>query len=234
MNKLQIKKINKDWKDAFPELKTIGSNQLFEIVGPILVGIELVKSKFQNQYRPYIVISSLFGSDVATNRGGNQLKNCLNSPDFYFGLVNQKQIQFDIGYDSTPDKINEAIKEMKKQHLPLEQNITVNELFDFIDSHKSHTSIISDSSGALAYLMEFKYLLSVYLNNEELKNNVLAEIESDKKFWNMEHFEMWIGDYNDWIEKLKKTKQSELLNSINKILSDSKLKKINRFDLKNE
>lgn len=225
-------RINKVWKHAFPKLELIGSNQLFEIVGPILVGIELVKSKVDNQYRPYLVISSLFGCDVATNRAGNQLKNCLNAPDIYFSLVNQKQLQFEIGFDSSSDKINEAIKEMKRQHLPLEQDITINELFDFIDAHKSHTAIISGSSGAIAYLMEFKYLLSVYLSNEELKNKVLAEIESDKKFWNMEHFEMWVGDYNDWIEKLKKTKHSELLNSMNKILSDSKLNKLNRFDLK--
>jgi hypothetical protein len=228
------KSINKDWKETFPKLKTIGSNQLFSIVGPMLVGIELVKSKYGGQYQPHIVICSLFGSEVATNRAGNQLKNCLNSPDFYFGLVNQKQLQFDISYDSPSDKINEAIKEMKKQHLPLEQDITINELFDFIDSHKSHNSIISGSSGALAYLMEFKYFLSVYINSKTLKNNVLAEIESDKKFWNMEHFEMWVGNYNDWIEKLKKTKQSELLNSMNKILSDSKLEKLNRFNLKTE
>ena len=234
MYKSQVKNINKDWKDAFPKLKTIGSNQLFEIVGPILVGIELVKSKYENQYRPHIVICSLFGSDVATNRAGNQLKSCLNSPDFYFGLVNSKHLQFDINYGSPSDIIIEVTKEMKKQHLPLEQNITVNELFDFIDSHKSHTSIISGSSGALAYLMEFKYLISLYLNNKNLKNNVLQEIESDKKFWNMKHFEMWIGDYSDWIEKLKKAKRSELLNSMNSILSDPKLKNLNTFKLEIE
>ncbi len=234
MSRTQIKNITKDWKDAFPKLKTIGSNQLFEIVGPILVGLELVKSKYGKHYQPHIVICSLFGSDIATNRAGNQLKNCLNSPDFYFGLVNSKHLQFDINYDSPSDKIIEATKEMKKQHLPLEQNIKADELFDFIDSHKSHNSIISGSSGALAYLMEFKYFISVYLNNEKLKNNVLEEIESDKKFWNMEHFEMWIGKYSDWIEKLKKTKRSELLNSMNHILSDPKLKNLNTFDLKIE
>jgi len=234
MSKTRTKSINKEWKETFPKLKTIGSNQLFSIVGPILVGFELVKSKYQKQYRPHIVICTLFGSDIATNRAGNQLKNCLNSPDFFFGLSTSKGLQFDINNDCTSDKTIEATKEMKKQHLPLEQNITVNELFDFIDSHKSHNSISSGSSGALAYLLEFKYLIGVYLNNDQLKNSVLEEIESDKKFWNMEHFEMWIGNYSDWIGKLKKTKRSELLDSMNNILSDPKLKNLNTFELKAE
>ena len=47
----KIRNINKDWKSAFPKLKSIGTNRLFEIVGPLLIGIELVKSKFGDNYK---------------------------------------------------------------------------------------------------------------------------------------------------------------------------------------
>ena len=224
-----IRNINKDWENAFPQLKWIDSNKLFEIVGPLLIGIELVKSKFGNQYKPYLIVSSLFGSEVASNRAGNQLKNCLNSPDFYYPLV-----QFQIDYNNSSQQMNEIIQDVKRQHLPLEQNISLKELLDFIDSNKSHSSIASGGAGAQAYLLELKYLIGVYLGDENLKSNVLKEIELDKKFWNMEHFAMWIGDYNVWISKLKKTGLLDLLNSMDNVLSNSKLKDLNTYDLQTE
>ena len=224
----KIRNINKDWKNAFPKLKSIGTNRLFEIVGPLLIGIELVKSKFGDNYKPYLIISSLFGSDIATNRGDNTLRSCLNSPDLYYPLI-----RLSVDYDNSSHEMTEIVEEVRKKHLPLEQNISAIELIDFIDFHKTHYSIVSGSSGAQAYLLELKYLISVYLNNETLKRKVIKEIDSDNKLWNPEHFEMWIGDYNVWLDKLKKIERCKLNDSMNYILSDPKLKNINRFKLIN-
>ncbi len=227
MNDITIKEINNDWKNHFTKLKSIGSNQLFEIVGPLLIGIELVKSKHGGLYRPYLIVCSLFGSDVSNSRAGNDLKNCLNSPEIYFGLNNSKGIQFDVDYRNHRELFEKVIIEIKKQHLSLEKDLKINELFEYFEKVISNYS----SSGELALFMEFQYLIALFLNNEKQRNNIIKEIERQKNFWNMEHFEMWIGDYDIWFKNLKSKKRVDLLNSFERIIDNDKLRKLNSFKL---
>jgi hypothetical protein len=227
MTEITARQINKDWKDKFPKLKKIGSNQIFEIIGPLLVGIELVKSKFGKEYEPHIMICSLFGSDVSNCRVGNDLKSCLDSPEIYFGLSNSKGGQFKIDYRNHKELLDNAIIEMQRQHLPLEKDISINDLFKFFDKKTSQCK----SSGELAQYLEFQYLVALFLDNESSKNDIIREIERQKPLWNMEHFELWLGSYDKWFDNLKNKKPNDVVKSFNNVLKNDKLEKLTIFKL---
>ncbi len=61
------KKINRDWQDAFPQLSIYSQNKLYKIIGPLIIGLELIKSPFTDSYSPYFMMYSLWKSDIKTN-----------------------------------------------------------------------------------------------------------------------------------------------------------------------
>ena len=146
-------------------------------------------------------------------------------------MKNPKGFTYKIDYRNHSSEFETAVKELKKQHIPLERDISTQELINFIDFYKSHDSIISGSAGAIAYILELKYLISIYLNDEDLSQRTLIQIIKEKEFWNMNHFESWIGNYDRWIERLQNISIREIQMSIDSILDNKKLDSLHIFEL---
>ena len=61
------KKVTEEWLNAFPQLSAFTQNKLYKVVGPYVIGIELIKSPFTEGYSPYFVIYPLWKKDVKTS-----------------------------------------------------------------------------------------------------------------------------------------------------------------------
>lgn len=226
-----MKQVKNNWLEAFPKLKPIGTNKFFEILGPILIGIELVKSSYGDEYKPYLVVCSFWNSDVLNNKLESELKRRLNNPNIYLSLNKDNGVEFNIGYYDYK-LIPEAISRIKKQFLPLERDVKIDEIFDYIDYYKSYSNIPPDIAGVNAILLEFKYLICKYLGNKVLTDKILEEInENYMSIWDKSSFENWIGDYNLWLKRLKHISREELVSAVNNFKQDPKIKKLNAFRL---
>ena len=67
INKELKQEINKEWQSAFPQLGRYAQNKLYKVLGTLVIGIELIKVPFMEQYRPLFVIYTLFDKDLNTN-----------------------------------------------------------------------------------------------------------------------------------------------------------------------
>ena len=64
---LKIKKeIFKAWQNAFPQLTLYSQNNLYKKVGPIIIGIELIRLPRTEEYRPHFVMYPLWKKDILT------------------------------------------------------------------------------------------------------------------------------------------------------------------------
>ena len=67
----EVRKKNiQEWLTAFPQLSEFSTNKLLKIVGPLLVGVEIIQINTE-EYRPHFVIYPLWKLDV---------KSCLEFP----------------------------------------------------------------------------------------------------------------------------------------------------------
>ena len=66
------KKVIEDWQNAFPQLTLYDQDKLYKVVGPVIIGLELIKLPRTDEYRPHFVIYSLCGNKI-----GNDVKACL-------------------------------------------------------------------------------------------------------------------------------------------------------------
>lgn len=87
------KRVSREWQNAFPQLTPYTDNKLYKVIGPVIVGIELINLPNKEEYRPHFVMYSLWG-----NRTGNNLKACLNFPILLKEFYTDKGIQYCIPY----------------------------------------------------------------------------------------------------------------------------------------
>jgi len=53
--------LQNDWLNAFPELSAFSKDKLYKLVGPLIIGIELIKMRSGEDYRLHFVVYSLWG-----------------------------------------------------------------------------------------------------------------------------------------------------------------------------
>ena len=225
-----MQRILKNLNEFYPKLKKIGKNGLYEKLGPLLVGVELEKSRYENSYSPYFIITGLWGNDISNYRGVNP-KSCLDSPDIHIRLKNTDGLHFPINNENSQTVIKDISTFINSNFFMLDKNIQMESLIKIIDSYKSHPNIIGGSSGAMAVLLEFKFLLSIVLDKNDLKVSTINEISKAKDDWNMEHFKMWIGEYEEWFESLKKITKNDVKQSISKVTNSSIFLNLNSFQI---
>ncbi len=47
------KKVAAEWQSSFPELTQYAENKLYKLLGPLIIGIELIKLPRSPKYRPH-------------------------------------------------------------------------------------------------------------------------------------------------------------------------------------
>ncbi|MEL0455919.1 hypothetical protein WJN01_06745 [Flavobacteriaceae bacterium SZ-1-7] len=224
-----MKHVKEEWLKAFPNLCPTGSNKFFEILGPMIVGIELVKLSYGDEYRPYMVVSSFWNTGIIKNKLESDFKRRISTPNIYSSLTHSDGRGFNIGYYDT-SLIKEASSQIKERFLPLGQNVSINTFFNYLDFYKDSSKQAQTSAGE-ARLLEFKYLVAKYSDDENLSNQIMQCIETGRKVWDMEHFEKWIGNYDAWVKKLENISRNELLDVVNKFKLNSQIKKLHDYKL---
>jgi hypothetical protein len=99
-------KINADWQEGLPLLSLYALNRLYRIVGPIIIGIDLIKLPRTEEYRPHFVCYPLWKHSI---------EECLKSPFILIEFKNKKGLQIDIPFEKHALYFNEALESVKTQ-----------------------------------------------------------------------------------------------------------------------
>lgn len=218
------KKITQEWLKAFPQLSAFAQNKLYKKIGCCIVGIELIKSPYSDEYSPYFVVYPLWKSDM---------KICLDTPFFMKRLKNNKGLQFDIPYEKHTAFFNDAVDCFKKQiSVSLNSDVTLKSLFEFVDSLFSDI-LVKSNSAQQAKLFELKFHTALYTGNQDQVQNVLTQIKQASRYWNMQMFEMLYGLFDTWLEVLqeKVNSREEFLKQIEANKHDKKISQLKSSEL---
>lgn len=222
------KKIAHDWENAFPHLTQFAKDKFYRTIGPLIVGIELIKLPKTEAYRPHFIIYALWG-----NKGGNDVKACLLGPILIQQFYNKKGLQFDIPYEKHDIHFEEMVGCIKKQ-LPvkLDCDVSLKEFFYLLDEYSKKPPLSASSNSYLqAALKQYKLYSALYAKDTIQANNVFTEAKT--KNWDVKHFILCNVQVEDWINGLKQTmlKPDTLMSIITNNLNDDKIKRLKRSEL---
>ena len=210
-----------EWQETFYGLYPVSKNKLYKIVGPFILGIELIKIPGIKAYKPYFDIYPLYDTAV---------KNCLNRSLFLIEFRNDRDRPFEIRYDDKFGQMQLA-QESVKNTLTFNLNepfVAYGSFIELIDYYlyKYDHGMFKSHSGNRANMLEIKFYASLYaFKNPE---TILKEIAGDQKSWDMVTFNNWHGDYETWLNNLQENLNQPALffNVINKNKIDKSINKI--------
>ncbi len=210
--------IAKSWLTAFPSLSIMSPNKLYKITGCTVIGIELIKSPFKEEYSIYFVVYSLWK---------NGMNACFEFPVFMERLRNKKGLQFDIPYAKNGLYFDDAAAMLREQApLSLEGNITLKQILSLIDEH-SHKPPLSAAPNSYlqAALQEAKLKIALYISVEDAEN-VFEQI--NKRDWDVSHFTACGVGISQWLESLQEAiaSREDFLRQIEVNKQDKKLLKM--------
>ncbi|ATL48192.1 hypothetical protein COR50_14045 [Chitinophaga caeni] len=221
------KKVIEDWQNAFPQLTLYAQDKLYKVVGPVIIGLELIKLPRTEEYRPHFVVYSLFG-----NKMGNDVKACLAGPILLQEYSNKKGFQYDIPYTKHSTFISDVIESVKKQTpLPFDSNISLKKIVSVIDEHSKTPPLSAAPNSYLqAALQEAKLKTALFIGVTEAQS-VLEQI--NKRNWDTNHFKACGVDVNEWLQSLQTTisNRDEFLKQIEANKQDKKISQLKSSEL---
>lgn len=224
-----IKKIiDHDWQKEFPLLKKFAQNKYYQILGPLLIGLELIWPPKSDDYHPHFVMYSLWGSEM-----GNNLKACLSGPILLQQFYTKKKLQLSIPYSKHADKFPEVIESINKQ-LPFQfgKDISLNDILLTIKKYSERPPLsVAPNSYLQACLQEDMLSLALCCGADKEARHILARMKTIK--WDKAHFLMFDIDSNVWLDnvELKLTKKDEIQAIVQENKSDKKLAKLESYNV---
>jgi len=216
------KKIINDWQNAFPQLSVFGQNKLYKILGPVIIGLELIKLPGVEKYRPHFVMYPLWKEDV---------KTCLDYPIILKEFYTKKGLQYNISYAASALFV-EAVDSVQKQSpLAFGGDIYLNKIFAIINEYSKTPPLSAAPYSYLqADLQKARFEIAMYINTSEA-HNVLQEIE--KITWDVNHFKACGIDVKVWLQRLqeKVNNRDGLLYQIEKNKQEKKISKLRKSEL---
>lgn len=216
------KKVTEDWLNSFTQLSAFAQNKLYKVIGPFIIGIELIKSPFTENYSPYFVIYPLWKRDVKTS---------LDYPILLKDFKNKKGVQYDIPYEKQDAFFIDVIESVKKQTpLPFGGIIDLKTLISVLDEYSKTPPLSAAPNSYLqALLQEAKLKIALFIGVTEAQS-VLEEI--NKRNWDISHFKACGVDVNEWLYSLNDviTKRNEFLKQIQVNMQDKKIAKLNHSE----
>ncbi len=218
-------KIISDWQKAFTNLSVYSTFKIYKIVGPIIIGLELIRIPREEAYRPHFVVYPLWKTDI---------KSCLEVPLILSPLLNKKGLLFDISFLKHEEYLRNAQSEARKQFEAINGgNIPVSILDKLVDS-RFNDILVKSNSAEKAKLYEFRLFNALYLGDKTKFNKIQKQILEAKKNWDMAMFEMWYGSFDNWFDDMSKIDRERLLKQINTNKSNPKLSKLGSYELENQ
>lgn len=217
------KKVIGDWQNAFPQLTLYAQNKLYKVVSSIIIGLELIKSPFTDNYSLYFVIYPLWKKDVKTS---------LDYPILLKEFKNKKGFQYDIPYEKHSVFFDDVLDSIKKQSpLPFEGNISLKKLIAVLDEYSKTPPLSAAPNSYLqAALQEAKLKIALFIGVTEAQS-VLEQI--NKRNWDTNHFKACGVDVNEWLQSLQTTisNRDEFLKQIEANKQDKKISQLKSSEL---
>ncbi len=218
LDKTIKKKVTEDWLNIFSQLSAFNQNKLYKIVGPCLIGIELIQSPYMEVYSPYFVIYPLWKKDV---------KSSLDYPILLKEFKNVKGFQYDIPYKKHSLFFDDVLDCVKKQApLPFEGNVSFKKLIFVLDEYSKIPPLSAAPNSYLqATLQEAKFKIALFIGIAEAQS-VLEQI--NKRTWDESHFKACGVDVNEWLQSLQDvlTNRDVFLEQIKANKQDRKIAKL--------
>jgi len=209
------KEVAKEWLNAFPHLSTFNLNKLYKVVGPCLMGIELIKSPFTVNYSPHFVMYPLWKRDLLTS---------LEYPILLMDFKNEKGFQCDIPYEKHSASFSDVMLKLKEQMpLSLDRNVSLDELVTVIIKHSQTPPLSAAPNSFLqAILQESILKIALFVSTSEAQS-VLEQM--NKRRWDTNHFRSCGEEVNRWLQSLEATISSrdEFLKQIATNKQDKKI-----------
>jgi hypothetical protein len=221
------KRINDDWKNAFPQLSIFSPNKFYKVVGPIILGLELVKLPRTDEYRPHFVLYSLWGNKI-----GDDLKACLAGPILLKEYYNKKNFQFSIPYSKHDIYFDEALLCVQTQTpILLDETISLKKLLYLIDEHsKTQPLSFNPHTYLQGALQEAKLGIALYKSITDAQH-VMSQISKTR--WDADHFKTCNVDLNEWLNGLQEkiNHRDKFLKQISVNKHDKKIQNLNQFEI---
>ncbi|QEC79318.1 hypothetical protein [Mucilaginibacter ginsenosidivorax] len=182
-----------NWGNAFPDLVQMGGNKLFKIVGPVIIGIELIKLPRSEDYRPYFVCYSLFGND---------LDECLSAPTMLLEFKNEAERSFAVPYIKHHELFPKICERVKEQlPLPFNRDVFLNEFLNMLDLYAQTPPLSAAPLSFLqAKLKEFGVEVALYTGDIEKVYTLIENIE--RQNWDRSHFKLCGADVEQWVKQV--------------------------------
>lgn len=227
MRREVIKNILKEWQNVFPKFTFYSQNKLYKVIGPIIMGIELIKLPRSENYRPHFVIYTLFG-----NRVGNDIKSCLSGPILLREYYNKKGGQISISYEKHNNFFSDILESIKEQTpILFKENIILKDIiFLFEEYSKKPPLSAAPYSFLQASIQAVKLKISLYISEDEAQK-ILKQINIES--WDQDHFRDCDVDITKWLYALEAIilNRDEFLKQIEINKNDKKIAKLQSSEL---
>ncbi|WP_412468737.1 hypothetical protein [Pedobacter sp. KLB.chiD] len=187
------KKLAEDWQNAFPHLSLYSRNKLYKVVGPIVIGLELIKLPYDDEYRPHFVAYPLWEKN---------LKECFDYPFILQEFHNDKNLQYNIPYKEAGKTLLGDVVEKINIQSPIKFNgdVSIHFLLHRLNQYAEKAPMLSNKNTlSFGHFLEAKMKIALYVNNE-VANEILTKIKNHR--WDGDHFKVFNIDVETWLAEL--------------------------------
>lgn len=193
MIKEMKKEVFQDWQNSFPNLTSYKQNKLYKLVGPILVGIELIKLPRTEEYRPHFVAYPLWKKNI---------NECLDYPFILQEFYNKKGMQYSIPFDKHNDLFATVLESVARQTpFSFDNDVPLKKMTSVIDEYSKMPPLSAAPNSYLqAILQEAKMNVTLFVSASEAQS-VFEKINS--RDWDLNHFRACGADPKRWLNSLQ-------------------------------
>ena len=204
-------------------LKSITTRSFVYLVDCVLLGIVMVKVPGRNAFKLYFTIFPLCKKT---------LKDCLDMPIVQKVIVDDKNMDFYLREELSPDNVNSAIQKILEQvpFVPA-QNISFEKLKSFLIEVTEKDSTISSNFVLKMKIYRMIYDVALIRNDTETAIYIYDLISNEILQWDKEIFEYWFGDKESYLKKLKEynKNRNSLLDNLKCNSDESKILKLHKY-----
>ena len=194
IDKKAKKSVIEDWRKSFPYLTSYAANKFYKLVGPVLIGLDVIKLPMSEEYRPHFVIYPLWRRDIRT---------CLDTPIIMKEFHDKKGFQYSISYDRHSVFFAEVLEAIMKQ-TPLsldEKSISLKKLIAVMNERSTSPPLSRAPNSYLqAELMASAFKAALFVSPKEAQ---IKLDEINKRNWDANNFKAFGFDVANWLQDLR-------------------------------
>jgi hypothetical protein len=192
VNKETSNAVNIDWENALPQLTLYAKNKLYKRIGPLIIGIELIRLPMSDAYRPHFVIYPLWKKDVKTG---------LDYPIILSEYYNKKGLQFSIPYEKHEAFFTGVLEAVKCQSpVSFDEVVDIDDLITVFDAYSKKPPLSAAPNSFLQAELQ-KAKLKVLLYASSTKAHAFFK-DVSKRNWDFNHFKAFGFEVKQWLQNL--------------------------------